>query len=121
MIIALGWAAEKTSRITRGLVCSLFRLTLCHLEGLIHLPAARVCSASFQTLIYGHVVSALAHAPISTEEAGRYGFVKPAPIALLPEDSAKLIPTGGVVSVPTELVPTLTHIGLVLSMFGGAL
>jgi hypothetical protein len=31
----------------------------------------RVCRASFETLIYGHVVSALAHAPISTDEAGR--------------------------------------------------
>ena len=66
---------------------------------------------------YGHVVSALAHAPISTDEAGRYGSVRPAPIALLPEDSAKLVPTGGVVSVPTELVPTLTQPIVVFSLF----
>src|SRR6516165_6725078 len=79
----------------------------------------RVCRASFETLIYGHVVSALAHAPISTEDDGRNGLVRPLPIAGLPGDSAKLVPTGGVVSVPTEDVPTLTHSGLVLSIFGG--
>src|SRR6516164_4306450 len=58
---------------------------------------------------YGQVVSTLAHAPRSTDDAGRYGFVTPAPIAGLPGDSAKLVPTGCVVSVPTEDVPTFTH------------
>jgi hypothetical protein len=67
---------------------------------IIALNGDRVRRASFETLVYGHVVRALAHAPISTEEAGRYGSVKP--IAGLPGDSAKLVPTGGVVSVPTE-------------------
>ena len=62
----------------------------------------------------------LEHAPISTDDAGRYGSVKPAPIALLPGARAKLTPFGGVDSVPTELVPTFTHPGVVLSIFGGA-
>src|SRR6516164_7176266 len=72
-----------------------------------------------QPLPYGQVASELAQAPKSTEDDGRYGLVRPLPIAGLPGDSAKLVPTGGVDSVPTELVPTLTQPGLVLSMFGG--
>jgi hypothetical protein len=74
---------------------------------------------SFQVVLYGHVVNALAHAPISTDEGGRYGSVKPAPIALLPGARAKLLPTGGVLSVPTEVVPTFTHPVEVFSRFGG--
>jgi len=70
-------------------------------------------------VLYGHVVSELAHAPISTDEGGRYDSVKPAPIALLPGARAKLLPTGGVLSVPTEVVPTFTHPVSVFSIFGG--
>jgi len=69
---------------------------------------------------YGHVVSALAHAPISTDDAGKYGAVSPAPMAALPGASAKLLPTGGVLSVPTEVVPTLTHPGGVLNLLSVA-
>jgi len=76
-------------------------------------------SAVSKWLIYGHVVSALAHAPISTDEGGRYGSVKPAPIALLPGARAKLLSTGGVLSVPTDCVPTFTHPVEVFSIFGG--
>ena len=68
---------------------------------------------------YGQVASELAHAPKSTEDGGRYGLVSPLPMAALPGLSAKLVPTGGVVSVPTDDVPTLTQPGLVFSMFGG--
>src|SRR6516162_7467813 len=76
---------------------------------------------SFEGPIYGQVVSALAQAPRSTDDAGRYGFVTPAPIAGLPGDSAKLVPTGCVVSVPTEDVPTFTHSGDTLDRLGGEL
>ena len=71
--------------------------------------------------IYGQLVRALEHAPTSTDCAGRYGSLNPAPMAGLPGASAKFVPTGGVDSVPTELVPTFTHPGLVFSMFGGTL
>jgi hypothetical protein len=74
-----------------------------------------------EALIYGHVVSALVHAPISTDEAGRYGSARPARMALPPGCRAKLVPIVGVVPVPIELVPTFIHSGLVLSIFGGAL
>ena len=68
---------------------------------------------------YGQIASELPQAPKSTDDAGRYGSVKPAPIALLPGASAKFVPTGGVLSVPTELVPTSTHNGEVESKLGG--
>src|SRR6516164_11745927 len=67
-------------------------------------PTARAVQF-FKWRIYGQVVSALAHAPISTDEGGRYGSVKPAPTALLPGARAKLLPTGGMLSVPTDAVP----------------
>jgi hypothetical protein len=70
-------------------------------------------------VIYGHFVRALAQAPISTDDAGKYGSVKPAPIAGLPGLRAKLLPTGSVVSVPTEVLPTSTHSVEVFSTFGG--
>jgi len=41
------------------------------------------------------------------------------PMAALPGASAKLVPTGGVVSVPTELVPTLTQPGDTFAKLGG--
>ena len=62
----------------------------------------------------------LEQAPISTDDAGRYGSVKPAPIALLPGARAKLLPTGGVVSVPTDYVPTSTQPIVVFSLFAVA-
>ena len=76
-------------------------------------------SAVSKWRIYGHVVSELAHASISTDDGGKYGSVKPAPIALLPGARAKLLPTGGVLPVPTEIVPTFTHPVSVFSMIGG--
>ena len=82
-------------------------------------PADNARNAISKWPIYGQVVSSLGQAPRSTDDDGRYGSVKPAPIAELPGESAKLVPTGSVVSVPTELLPTSTQSGAFSWRLGG--
>lgn len=62
-------------------------------------------------------MTALEHAPMSTDWEGRYGAVSPVPLAGLPGCSAKLVLSGFAVSVPVDSVPTFTQSGFVLHWF----